>query len=126
MKTTKRIISLILAMLFIGGCFAVGASAEGDMKVTATYDSKNNEVTVNISDIPSGYTVEKTGITVETSSTIIKDPNIKGGDLFVVYFKDCQLNGETLDAIGLFKSENKSQFLKVLHDEEEWSREAEV
>ncbi len=85
MKTTKRIISLILAMLFIGGCFAVGASAEGDMKVTATYDSKNNEVTVNISDIPSGYTVEKTGITVETSSTIIKDPNIKGGgDEFIV------------------------------------------
>lgn len=85
MKTTKRIISLILAMLFIGGSFAVAASAEGDMKVTATYDSKNNEVTVNISDIPSGYTVEKTGISVETSSAIIKDPNIKGGgDEFIV------------------------------------------
>ena len=48
-------------------------------------------------------------------------PNIKSGDLFVVYFKECQFNGETMDAIGIFKSENKSQFLKVSHDEEEWS-----
>lgn len=48
-------------------------------------------------------------------------PNIKGGDLFVVYFSDCQLNGEATNAIGIFKSENKNQFLKVLHDEEEWS-----
>lgn len=47
-------------------------------------------------------------------------PNIKGGDLFVVYFHDCQLEGETLDAVGLFKSENKEPFLKVLHDSEEW------
>lgn len=51
-------------------------------------------------------------------------PNIKGGDLFVVYFSDCQWNGETTNALGIFKSENKSQFLKVLHDEEEWSRES--
>lgn len=46
-------------------------------------------------------------------------PNIKSGDLFVVYFKECQLNGETMDAMGVFKAENKSQFLKVSHDEEE-------
>lgn len=50
-------------------------------------------------------------------------PNIKNGDFFVVYFKECQLNGVTMDAVGLFKSENKTQFLKVRHDEEEWSRE---
>lgn len=49
-------------------------------------------------------------------------PNIKGGDLFVVYFKECQINGEVTNAVGLFKSENKESFLKVLHDEEEWSR----
>ena len=48
-------------------------------------------------------------------------PNIKGGEFFVVYFKECQLNGVTMDAVGLFKAENKSQFLKVLHDDEEWS-----
>ena len=40
-------------------------------------------------------------------------PKIKGGEFYVVYFKDCILNGETLDAIGLFKSENKDTFLEV-------------
>lgn len=50
-------------------------------------------------------------------------PNIKSGDFFVVYFNQCQLNGETTNAVGFFKSENKSHFLKVGHSEEEWSRE---
>ncbi|GHT15841.1 hypothetical protein AGMMS4956_16740 [Bacteroidia bacterium] len=40
-------------------------------------------------------------------------PKIKGGEFYVVYFKDCILDGETVDAVGLFKSENKDTFLKV-------------
>ncbi|WP_346238701.1 nucleoid-associated protein [Niabella insulamsoli] len=40
-------------------------------------------------------------------------PNVKGGEFYVVYFKEGLLNGETLDAIGLFKSEQKEPFLKV-------------
>lgn len=42
-------------------------------------------------------------------------PNIKGGEFYTVYFSGCALNGETVDAIGLFKSENKDVFLKVKH-----------
>lgn len=38
---------------------------------------------------------------------------IKGGEFYVVYFKDCITNGEIVDAVGLFKSENKDTFLKV-------------
>ena len=41
-------------------------------------------------------------------------PKIKGGEFYVVYFKDCFVGGETADAVGLFKSENKDSFLKVL------------
>lgn len=41
---------------------------------------------------------------------------IKEGEFYVVYFKDCIVNGETIDAVGLFKSENKDTFLKVLSD----------
>ena len=48
--------------------------------------------------------------------------NIKGGDFFVVYFDQCQFNGQETSAIGLFKSENKEAFLKVQHGDEEWSR----
>jgi hypothetical protein len=40
-------------------------------------------------------------------------PKIKGGEFYVVYFKDCILDGQILDAIGIFKSENKDTFLKV-------------
>ncbi len=40
-------------------------------------------------------------------------PKIKSGELYVVHFQDCILDGESLDAIGIFKSENKDTFLKV-------------
>jgi len=40
-------------------------------------------------------------------------PNIKAGEFYTVLFKDCNLDGEIVDAIGLFKSENKDTFLKV-------------
>lgn len=41
---------------------------------------------------------------------------IKGGEFYVVHFKDCLVDGETADAVGLFKSESKDTFLKVLLD----------
>lgn len=44
---------------------------------------------------------------------VSEHPKIKGGEFYVVYFKDCIFNGTTTDAIGLFKSENKDTFLKV-------------
>jgi len=40
-------------------------------------------------------------------------PQIKRGELYVVYFNNCIIDGETVDAIGLFKSENRDTFLKV-------------
>ena len=40
-------------------------------------------------------------------------PKIKTGELYVVYFSNCFIEGETVDAIGLFKSETKEKFLKV-------------
>lgn len=44
-------------------------------------------------------------------------PNIKNGEFYVAYLKDCILDGEELDAIGLFKSETKDSFLKVFPTE---------
>jgi len=40
-------------------------------------------------------------------------PNIKGGEFYVVYFKDLMIDTELVDGIGLFKSELKEPFLKV-------------
>ena len=41
-------------------------------------------------------------------------PKIKPGELYVVYFTNCLIDGEITDAVGLFKSESKETFLKVL------------
>jgi hypothetical protein len=43
-------------------------------------------------------------------------PKIKSGELYVAYFNDVQIEGNTLDAIGIFKSENKETYLKVYPD----------
>ncbi|PWJ42798.1 nucleoid-associated protein [Sediminitomix flava] len=40
-------------------------------------------------------------------------PNIKGGEFYVAYLEDCIVDGEVVNAIGLFKTENKEKFLKV-------------
>lgn len=40
-------------------------------------------------------------------------PNIKPGELYVVYFSQIMLDNEEVDAIGIFKSENRDTFLKV-------------
>ncbi len=52
-------------------------------------------------------------------------PKIKGGEFYTVYFKDCIIDGETVDAVGLFKSENKDTFLKVFPKGEGFEIESE-
>lgn len=44
---------------------------------------------------------------------IANHPKIKSGELYVAYFKNVQIEGNLLDAIGIFKSENKETYLKV-------------
>lgn len=40
-------------------------------------------------------------------------PQIKIGEFYVVHFKNCIIEDQSVDAIGLFKSENKDTFLKI-------------
>ncbi len=40
-------------------------------------------------------------------------PKIKSGELYVSYFENCYLNGELIEVVGLFKSEQKETYLKV-------------
>lgn len=51
-------------------------------------------------------------------------PKIKGGEFYTVYFKDCIVDGDTVDAVGLFKSENKDTFLKVLREDGNFNLES--
>jgi hypothetical protein len=52
-------------------------------------------------------------------------PKIKGGEFYTVYFKDCIIDGKAVDAVGLFKSENKDTFLKVFPKGEGFEIESE-
>jgi len=40
-------------------------------------------------------------------------PNIKYGELYVVLFEGCVVDGEVADAVGVFKSESKDAFIRV-------------
>lgn len=40
-------------------------------------------------------------------------PKVQGGELYVTYFADCVMEDEVVDAIGIFKSENKDVYLKA-------------
>ena len=48
---------------------------------------------------------------------ISNHPKIKSGELYIATFKDIQLEGELVDAIGIFKSETKESYLKVNPEE---------
>jgi len=41
-------------------------------------------------------------------------PKIKAGELYVTYFNDCIVDGEQVDAIGIFKSESRETYLRVM------------
>ena len=47
-------------------------------------------------------------------------PKIKSGELYVCYFTNLQVEGELLDAIGIFKSESKEPYLKVIQHVKEF------
>lgn len=42
------------------------------------------------------------------------NPNIKSGELYIVYFRNCNIEEGLCDAVGIFKSETKDTFLKII------------
>ncbi len=54
-------------------------------------------------------------------------PKIKAGDLYICYFENCEVEGAFVDAIGIFKTETKSNFLDLeLGDNKEFKFELRV
>lgn len=52
-------------------------------------------------------------------------PKIKGGEFYLTYLKDCVVDGELCDAIGIFKSENKETYLKIYQHLDDFEIESE-
>ena len=53
-------------------------------------------------------------------------PKIKSGEFFTAYFEGVGFRGEVVNAVGLFKTENKELFLKVKHDDHFFDLETEM
>ncbi|MEG6584680.1 nucleoid-associated protein [Dendrosporobacter sp. 1207_IL3150] len=48
-------------------------------------------------------------------------PQIKGGEFYVVYFSGCVINEQQTDAIGIFKTERKENYLKIANSRNSFS-----
>jgi hypothetical protein len=44
-------------------------------------------------------------------------PKVKSGEVYIVYIQDCVIDGEAVDAIGIFKSESRETYLKIYSNE---------
>lgn len=53
------------------------------------------------------------------------NPNIKAGELYVVYFRNCHIEEGVCDAVGIFKSETKDTFLKIVMNQNSYQLESE-
>lgn len=53
-------------------------------------------------------------------------PKIKMGEFYVVYFRNCIIDHQYVDAIGIFKSENKETFLKIYSKEDDFEIESDT
>jgi hypothetical protein len=47
-------------------------------------------------------------------------PQIKAGDLFVVRFREVQFENESIEALGIFKSESRQEFLKLNKEQDDF------
>ncbi|MBK9249891.1 MAG: nucleoid-associated protein [Ignavibacteria bacterium] len=79
-------------------------------------------IATEVFDNPGSFQKNATNIALHLYDLSIH-PNIKAGDLFVVYFTGVIIEDEITDVIGIFKSENIQPFLKVDKSNDEFSLE---
>ena len=76
-------------------------------------ESKVKEYVSHIFETPEEFYVQSANIAKYLYDMSLR-PNIKTGELYIVHFKNLVVDDEMVDAIGIFKSENKDTFLKVI------------
>ena len=64
---------------------------------------------------------ENTKLIAKHLYDISNHPKIKSGELYFAYFSNLQIEGETFDAIGIFKSESKEPYLSVSQEAKEFN-----
>ncbi|PIF45324.1 nucleoid associated protein NdpA [Chryseobacterium sp. 52] len=74
-----------------------------------------NEVYVYVSNIfknPSDFIEQSKSIALHLYNESTH-PKVNKGELYIVFFKECRIEDEVVDAIGIFKSETKDSYLKA-------------
>ncbi len=66
----------------------------------------------NIFDNPANF-AQLSAVIAQHLFEVSVHPNIKQGELYVAYFHNVHLEDEIVDAVGIFKSENKDTYIKV-------------
>lgn len=80
--------------------------------------------TTRMFDFTEEFYVQSANI-AEKLYAVSNHPNIKQGELYVVYFRNCEVEENLVDAIGIFKSENKDTYIKVFQSGENFGVEHE-
>ena len=80
---------------------------ESDLQLNTVYHFARN-----IFDNPENFIADSAGIARHLYEAA-DSPNIKGGDVFVVLIDDVIVDGQTTEAIGIFKTENPQYFFKT-------------
>jgi len=89
--------------------------SNGDATLNAIYNFAST-----MFDKASSFQKQTTNIATQLHEIAVH-PQIKSGDLFVAYFTGMCIDNVTMDAIGIFKSENRQSFLKVEQFSNEFS-----
>ena len=87
-------------------------------RFTHNSDVKMNEVYSYVSKIFDDPTSlhEQSLLLAKYLYELSEHPNIKVGEFYVAYFRNCEVDNRNTDAVGIFKSENKDTFLEVHPD----------
>src|ERR1017187_4401941 len=48
-------------------------------------------------------------------------PKVKAGELYIIHFNNCKIDGKFTDALGIFKSETKDTFLKIVAEKDSFN-----
>lgn len=108
--------------------FFIPFVSENYFRLTHSADKKLNEVYSFISEIfNNSNRLHRNSINlVNHLFEQSNHPNIKTGEFYTVFFKDCLFDGKLTNAVGLFKTEKKDTFLKVKQKESTFNISNEV
>ncbi len=119
---SKKQVSVDKSFLLIleANLLARFVTANEEYKFTHASALKFNECYVSLQELFAGETPFHKCSQILAKQLFEKSmhPKIKGGELYVCEFSDIELDGKVMDAIGIFKTEEKNGFYEVERNEE--------